>query len=45
MPPAAKSPMPWLERVRDPSLTALLAGLLLLRDGPVFSESAEHAAA
>jgi Ion channel len=30
MPPAANSPMPWLERVRDPSLTALLAGLLLL---------------
>src|SRR6267142_1252789 len=30
MAPAANSPMPWLERVRDPSLTALLAGLLLL---------------
>ena len=30
MPPAANRPMPWLERVRDPSLTALLAGLLLL---------------
>ena len=30
MPPAADSPAPWRERVREPSLTALLACLLLL---------------
>ena len=30
MPPAVDSPVPWQERVREPSLTALLACLLLL---------------
>jgi hypothetical protein len=30
MPPAVDSPAPWRERVREPSLTALLACLLLL---------------
>ena len=30
MPPAANSPMPWLERVRDPSLMALLASFVTL---------------
>src|SRR5882724_7823456 len=30
MPPAVESPVPWQGRVREPSLTALLACLLLL---------------
>src|SRR5437763_15662017 len=30
MPPAVDSPVPWQERVREPSLTSLLACLLLL---------------